>query len=223
MNHMKIIRLSLLAALVLVLPASLLSSTESQLQTDLSGVLTIDFFVDILSQSNLQLTAAGPALVRGPTPSLVNTLHMSFPINGGAINQQTLRGELTHAGGMVIASKGKSVTLSSPLLTFGSDFGSADDQTSTLSVLVSVGDQPVRRITLFQVTEVTNRLGSFPPNLSASFVFGFAGATLNAPPTFLIFAMTREAAELLNNNLPGAQFQANQTRATGDLAVVIRY
>jgi hypothetical protein len=139
MNQMKIIRLALPAALILVLPASLVSSTESQLQTDLSGVLTIDFFVDILSQSNLQVTAAGPALVRGPTPSLVNTLHMSFPINGCAINQQTLRGELTRAGGMVIASKGKSVTLSSPLLTFGSDFGSADDQTSTLSVLVSVG------------------------------------------------------------------------------------
>ena len=124
---------------------------------------------------------------------------------------------------MVIASKGRSVTLSSPLLTFGSDFGSADDQTSTLSVLVSIGDQPVRRITLFQATEVTQRLGSYPANLSAGFVFGVAGATLNAPPTFLIFALTREAAQLLNANLPSAQFQADQTRATGDLAVVIRY
>jgi hypothetical protein len=97
---------------------------------------------------------------------------------------------------MLIASKGETVALSSPLLTFGSDFSSPDDQTSTLSVLVSVGDQPVRRI---------------------------AGATLNAPPTFLIFALTREAANLLNANLPGGQFQADQTRATGDLAVVIRY
>jgi len=220
---MKTTRSTLLAALVLVLPASLLSSTESQLQTDLSGVLTIDFFVDIFSQSNLQVTAAGPAIVRGPNPSLVNTVQVSFPINGGAINQSTLRGELTHAGGMVIASKGRSVTLSSPLLTFGSDFGSADDQTSTLSVLVSIGDQPVRRITLFQATEVTQRLGSYPANLSAGFVFGVAGATLNAPPTFLIFALTREAAQLLNANLPSAQFQADQTRATGDLAVVIRY
>ena len=220
---MKIIQLSLLASLALIFPALLLSSTESQLQTDLSGVLTVDFYTLIFSQSNLQVTAAGPAIVRGPNQSLVNTLQVSFPINGGAINQQTLRGELTHAGGMVIASKGKSVTLSSPLLTFGSDFGSQDDQTSTLSVLVSVGDQPVRRITLFQVTEFTDRLGSFPPNLSPSFVFGVAGATLNAPPTFLIFALTREAADLLNANLPGAQFQADQTRATGDLAVVIRY
>jgi hypothetical protein len=42
-------RSAALAALVLVLTASLLSSTESQLQTDLSGVLTIDFFVDIFS------------------------------------------------------------------------------------------------------------------------------------------------------------------------------
>jgi hypothetical protein len=124
---------------------------------------------------------------------------------------------------MVISSKEKSVTLSSPLLTFGSYFGFQDDQTSTLSVPVSVGDQPVRRITLFQVTELTDRLGSSPPNLSPSFVFGVAGATLNAPPTFLIFALTREATDLLNANLPGAQFQADQTRATGDLAVVIRY
>jgi hypothetical protein len=98
----------------------------------------------------LQVTAAEPAIVRGPNPSLVNTLQVSFPVNGGAINQQTLRGELTHAGGMVIASKGKSVTLSSPLLT-------------------------------------------------------------------------QEAAQLLNAYLPGAQFQADRTRATGDLAVVIRY
>jgi len=88
---MKTTRSTLLAALVLVLPASLLSSTESQLQTDLSGVLTIDFFVDIFSQSNLQVTAAGPAIVRGPNPSLVNTVQVSFPINGGAINQSTLR------------------------------------------------------------------------------------------------------------------------------------
>jgi hypothetical protein len=95
MNHMKIIRLSLLASLVLIFPASLLSSTESQLQTDLSGVLTVDFYTLIFSQSNLQVTAAGPAIVRGPNQSLVNTLQVSFPINGGAINQRTLRGELT--------------------------------------------------------------------------------------------------------------------------------
>ena len=76
---------------------------------------------------------------------------------------------------------------------------------------------------VFVLPEVTNRLGSFPPNLSASFVFGVAGAALNAPPTFLIFALTREAADLLNASLPGAQFQADQTQATGDLAVGIRY
>jgi len=48
-NQMNTTRSAALAALVLVLTASLLSSTESQLQTDLSGVLTIDFFVDIFS------------------------------------------------------------------------------------------------------------------------------------------------------------------------------
>jgi spore coat protein CotH len=64
---MKTTRPALLAAVVLVLPASLLSSTESQLQTDLSGVLTIDFFVDIINQSNLQVILRGLPLCADPT------------------------------------------------------------------------------------------------------------------------------------------------------------